>query len=165
MERLDRNFADFLKLLNSHGVEFLVIGGYAVGYHGFVRATGDLDLFVRRSPTNAASLVQVFRDFGFTTSDLTEQLFLETGKIVRIGFPPVRIEVMNSISGVQFEEAFPKRIEETIDGVRMPFIDLDSLLKNGSSGESVGDSVVEDGCERLGDAATRRRRPHASPLG
>jgi predicted nucleotidyltransferase len=130
MERLDRNFADFLKLLNSHGVEFLVIGGYAVGYHGFVRATGDLDLFVRRSPTNAASLVQVFRDFGFTTSDLTEQLFLETGKIVRIGFPPVRIEVMNSISGVQFEEAFPKRIEETIDGVRMPFIDLDSLLKN-----------------------------------
>ena len=130
MEKLDRNFADFLRLLNSRGVEFLVIGGYAVGYHGFVRATGDLDIFVRRSATNASALVQVYRDFGFSTPELSEALFLESGKIVRIGYPPVRIEVMNSISGVEFDEVYPKRIEEVIDGVMMPFIDLDSLLKN-----------------------------------
>jgi predicted nucleotidyltransferase len=130
MEKLDRNFADFLRLLNSHAVEFLVIGGYAVGYHGFVRATGDLDIFVRMSPKNASALVSVFRDFGYSGSELNEQVFLEAGKIVRIGFPPVRIEVLNSISGIGFEDAYPKRIEEHIDGVRMPFIDLESLLKN-----------------------------------
>jgi predicted nucleotidyltransferase len=130
MEKLDRNFADFLRLLNSHEVEFLVIGGYAVGYHGFVRATGYLDIFVRISPKNASALVSVFRAFGYSGSELNDQVFLEAGKIVRIGFPPVRIEVLNSISGIGFDEAYPKRIEEIIDGVRMPFIDLESLLKN-----------------------------------
>ena len=130
MEKLDRNFADFLRLLNSHGVEYVVIGGYAVGYHGFVRATGDLDLFVGISAKNAAALVHVFRDFGFSTPELKEQLFLDEGKIVRVGLPPLRIEVLNGISGVTFDEIFPKRIEEVIDGLRVPFIDLNSLLKN-----------------------------------
>ena len=130
MEKLDRNFADFLRLLNSHGVEYVVIGGYAVGYHGFVRATGDLDLFVGISTENAAALVHVFRDFGFSTPELKEQLFLDEGKIVRVGLPPLRIEVLNGISGVTFAEIFPKRIEEVIDGLRVPFIDLNSLLKN-----------------------------------
>jgi predicted nucleotidyltransferase len=130
MEKLDRNFADFLKLLNAHGVEYLVIGGYAVGYHGFVRATGDLDVFVGISEKNAEGIVAVFRDFGFDALELKKELFLETGKIVRIGLPPLRIEVMNSISGVAFADVYGKRIEEHIEGVRVPFIDLDSLLKN-----------------------------------
>jgi predicted nucleotidyltransferase len=130
MEKLDRNFADFLRLLNSHAVEYVVIGGYAVGYHGFVRATGDLDVFVGISVKNASALVEVFRDFGFSTPELKEQLFLDEGKIVRIGLPPLRIEVLNGISGVTFAEIFPKRVEEDIDGLRVPFIDLNSLLKN-----------------------------------
>ena len=130
MEKLDRNFADFLRLLNSHGVEYVVIGGYAVAYHGFVRATGDLDVFVGISEKNAAALVQVFKDFGFSTPELKDQLFLEAGKIVRIGLPPLRIEVLNGISGVTFAEIYPKRIEELIDGLRVPFINLHSLLKN-----------------------------------
>jgi predicted nucleotidyltransferase len=130
MEKLDSNFADFLRLLNSHGVEYLVVGGYAVGYHGFVRATGDLDVFVGTTARNALLLVKVFSDFGFALPELTAELFQEPGKIVRIGFPPIRIEVMNSISGITFAEAYTKRVEETVDGVRIPFIDLESLLKN-----------------------------------
>jgi predicted nucleotidyltransferase len=149
MERLDRNFADFLRLLNSRGVEFLVIGGYAVGYHGYVRATGDLDIFVRISAENAAGLVSVFADFGFTTPDLTRELFLEPGKIVRIGVPPVRIEVMNSISGVRFEEIYPKRIEVTIDGVRMPFIDLESLLRNKAASGRLKDLADIEGLKGI----------------
>jgi hypothetical protein len=66
MEKLDRNFADFLKSLNVRGVEYVVVGGYAVGFHGFVRATGDLDVFVGRSPENAEKLVGAFRDFGLS---------------------------------------------------------------------------------------------------
>jgi predicted nucleotidyltransferase len=148
MEKLDRNFADFLRLLNARGVEYLVIGGYAVGYHGFVRATGDLDLFVRMSPANAASLVEVFGEFGFRTPELKEGLFLDEGKIVRIGVPPIRIEVMNSISGIRFEDAYPKRIEETIDGVRMPFIDLDSLLRNKAASGRLKDLADIEGLKR-----------------
>ena len=130
MEKLDRNFADFLRLLNAHGVEYLVIGGYAVGYHGFVRATGDLDVFVGISEKNAEGLVAVYREFGFGAQGLTKRLFLEQGKIVRIGLPPLRIEVINRISGVTFADVYSKRIEASIDGVRISFIDLESLLRN-----------------------------------
>jgi predicted nucleotidyltransferase len=130
MEKLDPNFADFLRLLNSHGVEYLVIGGYAVGYHGFVRATGDLDLFVGISENNAAALVAVFRAFGFKGPELHEELFLEEGKIVRVGVPPLRLEVLTQISGVTFAECHATRVEASIGGLRVPLIDLQSLLKN-----------------------------------
>lgn len=130
MERLDRNFADFLRSLNRHDVEYLVVGGYAVGYHGFVRATGDLDVFVGISPANAGKLMDAFKDFGFTAPELSAAIFLEPGRIVRIGVPPLRLEVMNEISGVTFAECYARRIEETIDGVRLCFIDRDKLLAN-----------------------------------
>jgi len=133
MERLDTNFADFLRSLNHHGVEYLVVGGYAVGYHGFVRATGDLDVFVGISGGNARNLVNAFRDFGFDVPELSEAIFMEKGRIVRIGVPPLRLEVMNEISGVSFAECHARRIEETIDGVRINFIDREMLLTNKKS--------------------------------
>lgn len=130
MEKLDQNFADFLKLLNARSVEYLVVGGYAVGYHGYVRATGDLDVFVRLSAQNAENLLLAFKDFGFDLPELTAAVFMEPGKIIRIGVPPLRLEVMNEISGVQFDECFGRRIEEKIAGVRVCFIDRESLLQN-----------------------------------
>src|SRR3954471_6772868 len=123
MEKLDPNFADFLKSLNARGVEYLVVGGYAVGFHGFVRATGDLDVFVRPSSSNAANLAAAFKDFGFDVPELTAAVFLEPGRIVRIGVPPLRLEVMNEISGITFDECFRKKVEATIDGIRIYFID------------------------------------------
>ena len=130
MEPLDPNFADFLKSLNANHVEYLVVGGYAVGYHGFVRATGDLDVFVRLSRPNAGQLLAAFKDFGFDDPELTVAVLLEAGKIVRIGVPPLRLEVMNGISGVTFDECYPRRVEETIAGVRVCFIDRENLLRN-----------------------------------
>lgn len=130
MEKLDPNFADFLKSLNARSVDYLVVGGYAVGYHGFVRATGDLDVFVRISAQNAENLILAFKDFGFDLPELTAALFMEPGKIIRIGVPPLRLEVMNEISGVSFEACFGRRIEEMIDGIRVCFIDRENLLLN-----------------------------------
>lgn len=130
MEKLDANFADFLKSLNRREVEYLVVGGYAVGYHGFVRATGDLDVFVGISAVNAARLVAAFRDFGFDVPELTEATFMEQGRIVRIGVPPLRLEVMNEISGVSFAECFARRVEATIDGLSINFIARENLLAN-----------------------------------
>lgn len=130
MEKFDPNFAEFLRLLNAHGVEYLVIGGYAVGFHGFVRATGDMDVFVGRSAKNAAALVAAFRDFGLDLPELRPELFLEPGKILRVGVPPLRLEVMNEISGVGFAECYASRVESEIGGLRVPFIDLGHLLRN-----------------------------------
>ena len=130
MEKLDPNFADFLKSLNARSVDYLVVGGYAVGFHGYVRATGDLDVFVRLSAQNAENLILAFKDFGFDLPELTAAVFMEPGKIVRIGVPPLRLEVMNEISGVKFEECFGQRIEEMINGIRVCFIDRENLLLN-----------------------------------
>ena len=130
MERLDPNFAGFLRSLNSHGVEYLVIGGYAVGYHGFVRATGDLDVFVDVSEKNAAALVAAFHKFGLDLPEVRPELFLDEGKILRIGVPPLRLEIFTRISGVAFAECFATRVEDDFDGLRVPFINLDNLLKN-----------------------------------
>jgi predicted nucleotidyltransferase len=130
MERLDPNFADFLRSLNSHGVEYLVVGGYAVGFHGFVRATGDLDVFVGVSPSNAAGLVAAFHAFGLDLPEVSAELFLKPGKVFRIGVPPLRLDVINRISGVDFASCYATRVETDIDGLRVPFIDREHLLLN-----------------------------------
>lgn len=130
MQTLDSNFAEFLKSLNARGVEYLVVGGYAVGFHGFVRATGDLDVFVARSLENATKLLAAFKDFGLDLPELSVAVFMEPGKIVRLGVPPLRLEVMNEISGVAFADCYGLRVEETVSGVRINFIDRASLLAN-----------------------------------
>jgi predicted nucleotidyltransferase len=130
MEKLNKNFIDFLRLLNSNRVKYLVIGGYAVSFHGSVRTTGDLDVFIEISEENAEALLVAFRTFGFNVPQLRKDIFLEPEKIVRVGQPPLRIEVLNSISGVAFTDCYAKRVVELIDDVPVSFIDIQSLLKN-----------------------------------
>jgi len=100
---LPPDFSAFLKLLNEHEVRYLLIGGYAVGYYGYVRATADMDLWVPRERENAQRLVAVLRAFGFGVPELKAELFLKENQIIRMGVPPMRIELGTSISGVEFE--------------------------------------------------------------
>ena len=130
MATLDPNFEDFLKLLNENKVRYLIVGGYAVGYHGFVRATGDLDIFVERSEDNASRILQSYLQFGFKEKDVNPGLFLTEGNIVRIGFPPVRIELMNSISGVEFKDCIGKAEFADMGSIEVPFIDFENLIRN-----------------------------------
>lgn len=130
MIRLPNDFKDFLRLLNGRRVEYLLVGGYAVGYHGYPRATVDLDIWVAATPGNARKLVEVFKEFGFDVDELKEELFLQMNKIIRIGEPPLRIEVMTSVSGVDFDACYQKRIVETIDGTQVNFINLENLKRN-----------------------------------
>src|SRR5215217_289823 len=97
---LPDDFRDFLKLCNQKRVKYLRIGGYAVGYYGYPRATGDMDVWIERSTENAARTVEVLKVFGFDVPELTGDLFLQKGKIVRMGVPPIRLEILNDISGV-----------------------------------------------------------------
>lgn len=130
MIQLPNDFQDFLKLLNRNNVKYLIVGGYAVGIHGYIRATSDLDVFVEMSPSNAAALVKVFEEFGFKNSGANEELFLTKGAIVRVGGEALRIEVFNEISGVQFDECFAECIEAKVEGIPTRFIGLKKLLAN-----------------------------------
>ena len=102
--RLPADFRDFLRLLNSHLVEYLLVGCYAVCYHGHYRNTGDIDFWIAVHPENAAKLVRLIREFGFDVPDLSEELFLQKGRIIRMGIEPVRIELLTEISGCEFRE-------------------------------------------------------------
>jgi predicted nucleotidyltransferase len=121
---------EFLKLLNSARVEYLLIGGYAVAYHGYPRATADMDIWVAISSSNASKLVRILREFGFDVPNLRPELFLERDQIVRFGEPPLRIEILTSISGVAFGDCFARRARVKIDGLRVNLISLDDLKKN-----------------------------------
>jgi hypothetical protein len=126
---LPDDFRDFIQLLNQQRVKYLVVGGYAVAYHGFPRYTGDIDFFVEPTPRNAAALIEVFRAFGFRHPPAAD-LFLKPGNIVRIGWQPNRLEVMNRIDGVKFSECWKTRKQPQISGMRINFISLPHLKKN-----------------------------------
>lgn len=124
------DFKEFLRLLNDHNVEYLLVGGYAVGYHGYPRATADMDVWVARNQENAKRIVAAVKEFGFETEDLKESIFLEEDKIIRMGRPPLQIEIITSASGVDFGECFTGRIQVWIDEVEVPLINLEHLKIN-----------------------------------
>ena len=127
---LHPDFKDFLRLLNSHAVEYLVVGGYAVGYHGYPRATGDIDIWIPVDEQTPRRTAAALRDFGMPEEDVSEDLFTEKGKVIRMGVPPVRIEVITSASGVDFKECFDRRAVVIIEGVPVNFISLEDLKRN-----------------------------------
>jgi hypothetical protein len=127
---LPRDFKEFLKLLNDKNAEYLLIDGYAVGYHGYPRATNDIDVWVAVKPDNAERIVSALGEFGFDASDLSTTMFLQENRIIRLGIPPMRIEIMTGISGVTFDECYAQRITDVIDGVPVNIINLHHLKIN-----------------------------------
>ena len=119
-----------MRLLNSHQVKYLLIGGYAVGYHGYPRATGDMDLWVAIHQNNAEKLVDALKEFGFNTPQLSANLFLTENQVIRIGVPPMRIELLTTISGVSFDRCYSGRIVDVIDDVDVHIISLEHLKQN-----------------------------------
>ena len=130
MTSLPEDFKDFLKLLNSHKVEYLLIGGYAVGYHGYPRATADMDIWIGISKKNAQKLVFVLKEFGFDLPEIKEELFLQENKVLRMGNAPIRIELLTTISGVDFKTCYKDRVEDIIDGINIKIINLKNLKEN-----------------------------------
>jgi len=117
-------------LLNARKVEYLLIGGYAVGYFGYPRATADMDIWIAMNPANAEKIVTVLKEFGFDLPDLSTELFLKEWQIIRLGVPPVRIEISTSISGVDFSECYVEKVVTELDGVQANLISLDHLKIN-----------------------------------
>ena len=128
--RLAPDFKEFLQLLRSAKIEYLLVGGYAVGYYGHPRATGDLDIWVAVHDRNIEALVRVLRDFGFDVPELTESLFKQPRRVIRMGVPPIRIEILTGIDGVEFSQCYARRASVEIDGVEIDLISLQDLKTN-----------------------------------
>ena len=121
------DFSEFLKSLTDHGVEFLLVGGFAVALHGYPRATADMDVWIARRSENAVRVVAALRSFGFDRPDLNPEIFEEPDRVVRMGQAPLRIEILNDIDGVEFEGCASRSEMTMIDGTQVPVISLSDL--------------------------------------
>lgn len=127
---LNQDFKEFVQSLNNNNVRYLVVGGYAVAFHGYPRYTKDLDVWIWIDQQNAENIVRALDEFGFGSLGLTPDDFLEPGIIIQLGYPPQRIDMITALVGVDFETCFTRRLEEVINDVIVPFIDLENLKKN-----------------------------------
>jgi predicted nucleotidyltransferase len=126
--RLPSDFSEFLRLLNSSGAKYLLIGGYAVNYYGYSRSTGDMDIWVSRNTDNAVRVVDALRKFGFQQA--RPGILSLPDQILRMGMPPLRLEILTSISGVEFDECYARREIVDVDGCEVPVIHLVDLVRN-----------------------------------
>lgn len=128
--RLQKDLREFIELLNSRGVKYIIVGGHAVAYHGHPRYTGDIDFFVEPSEDNANRILAALLDFGFGDLDLDPQDFQRPESVVQLGMPPNRIDMLTSISGVSFAQAWQARLAAELDKLPVCFISKDLLLEN-----------------------------------
>jgi len=122
--------ARFIESLNSNGVEYLIVGAVALAYHGFPRYTGDLDVLVRNSPGNTRRLESALAGFGFASLGLKAADFADSYRVIQLGVPPNRIDLLTSITGVPFDEAWGDRVDADLEGTRVSFISRQALIRN-----------------------------------
>jgi len=127
---LNKDFREFIESLNSNKVKYLIVGGYAIAFHGHPRYTKDLDVWLELSKDNALNIMKALKDFGFGDLDVVKEDFLHEGMVVQLGYPPNRIDLINSPDGVDFAECYASRIKIKIDDLEISVIDLENLKKN-----------------------------------
>jgi len=135
---LDKNFEDFVALLNQCGVTYMVVGGYALAFHCKPRHTGDLDIWIDLSDDNARKMVQVLNDFGMSSLGLNKIDFIQKGGITQIGYPPLRIDIINEIDGIDFSEAYANKLIIDIDSLPVNFIGLSDFIETGRQVATIG---------------------------
>jgi hypothetical protein len=146
---LNKDWNEFLALLNSNGVEFLVVGAFAVAFHGFPRYTGDLDILVRPTRENADRVMRALSQFGFGQAGINAADLESPGMVIQLGVQPNRIDLLTAISGVGFDEAWANRRQGDLEGVTAHFIGRAELLRNKENTGRAKD---------LGDAEELRKR-------
>ena len=149
---MNRDFRDLLSAFNDQGVEYLIVGAHALAAHGHVRATKDLGVWVRPEPTNAVRVLRALRAFGAPLQDLTEADLSTPGLTFQIGVPPVRIDVITAIDGVEFAEAWPARMQTRFADLETAVLSKEHLLRNKRAAGRLQD---------LADVERLERRPAA----
>ena len=127
---LNKDFREFIELLHSNAVEFMVVGAHALAAHGRPRYTSHLDIWVRPDPDNFAQLIKALDAFGFAALGVSAEDFMAPQAMVQLGYPPARIDLLTSIDGVTFDECFAHRLDVTIGGTLLPVISIDDLIRN-----------------------------------
>jgi len=127
---IHNDFKELLELFNKHKVEYLVVGGYALAFHGAPRFTGDIDLFIRSVSENAKRILEALDEFGFGSLDLSEDDFTKPGKIIQLGVPPIRIDIITSLSGVSWEKANVNKVSGQYDQTPVYFINRQDFIAN-----------------------------------
>lgn len=127
---LNEDYRDILQHLLARRAKFLLVGAYAMGAHGYPRATGDLDLWVEPSPENSMLVYEALSDFGAPKHELTPQTFSEPGIVFQIGVAPRRIDILTRIEGVSFQEAYANREEIDVEGIAVPLLSKPDLIRN-----------------------------------
>jgi len=127
---LQKDLREFIVLLNALDVRFVIVGAFAVAYHGYFRYTSDIDLFIDSTGENAERMMQAIQQFGFGDLKLTAEDFLKDDQVIQLGVAPNRIDVMTFLSGVSFDEAWASREQGDLDGLSVPFISRELLRKN-----------------------------------
>ena len=134
---LQKDLKEFVELLSAHDVRFVVVGAFAVAYHGYPRYTADIDLFVQKSAENADRLLKAIEQFGFANIGLTKEDFLQENQVIQLGVAPNRIDILTFLSGVSFEEAWATRELGELGELKVPFISRTMLKRNkAASGRS-----------------------------
>lgn len=145
---MNPNFRDLLAALSAEGAEFLVVGAYAMAAHGLPRMTGDLDIWVRPTPENAQKVWQAMLRFGAPLSSISVNDFSNPDVVFRMGLPPNQIDILMSISGVTFEDAWTNRLEREVEGVRVFILNVRDLIQNKRAAGRPKDQLDVDWLER-----------------
>jgi len=130
MRPLSNDLREFIRLLNAEGVEYLLVGAWALAFHGRPRYTGDLDIFLGRDAANADRLMRVIESFGFGQTGITREDFLREDFVIQLGVEPNRLDLLTGISGVGFEQAWRSRVEGVLGDQKVYFLSRDLLIRN-----------------------------------
>lgn len=127
--KVHRDFKDFVSLMNANGVEYVIVGAFALSFHGHPRATGDIDVWIRRSPQNASRILKALDEFGFGSLGITEDDLLED-KVIQLGQPPVRIDLMTELDGLIPDEVWAGRIAGRFGDISVFYLGREAFVRN-----------------------------------
>jgi hypothetical protein len=130
MIRLPKDWKEFTESLNSHQVEYMIVGAHALAFHGYPRYTGDIDILIRPSEENARRLENLLLEFGFASLGLSATDLLERERVIQLGLAPNRIDLLTSLTGIEFDEAWKDRVKAELDGLPVVFLGRTALIRN-----------------------------------
>ncbi len=130
---LSQDFKEFVQLLIENKADYLIVGGYAVGVHGYPRFTGDLDIWLNPTVENATKILKCIDLFGFGTLNFTEKDFTKEENVIQLGYPPLRIDLLTTIDGVKFQDCYKNKVIFEMDDLQVNFISYNDLIKNKTS--------------------------------
>lgn len=125
-----QDFKELLTLLNAHKVEYIIVGGYAMAFHGVPRYTGDIDLYIKPDNDNAKRILEALNDFGFGSIGLTVKDFISPNKVIQLGVPPVRVDIITSVTGLTWDEADAGKSHGKYDDITVYYLGRDQLIQN-----------------------------------